>query len=152
MADSTRNPGNIRDKAENAAHAASQTAGNVKDAAREAASNLGQRAGEMASNLGERAQNLASTAADRAEDAMSSVGQSMSHLAGRLRESVPQEGMLGTAAGSVAGTLEASGRYLQEHDFNDIGEDLSRLVRQYPIASLCAVFGIGFMLGRTMGR
>jgi ABC-type transporter Mla subunit MlaD len=152
MAGSTRNPGNIRDKAENVAHAASQTAGDVKDAARDATSNLGQRASDVASNLGQQAQNLASTAADRAEDAMSSVGQSMSHLAGRLRESVPQEGMLGTAAGSVAGTLEASGRYLQEHDFNDIGEDLSRLVRQYPIASLCAVFGIGFMLGRTRGR
>jgi hypothetical protein len=141
MADSTRNPGNIRDTVENAAHTA-----------REAASNLGQKAGDVASNLGERAQNLASTAADRAEDAMSTVGQGMSTMAGRLRESVPPEGMLGTAAGSVAGTLEAGGRYLQEHDLNDIGEDVSRLVRQYPIASLCAVFGLGFMLGRTMGR
>jgi len=152
MAGSTRNPGNIRDQAENLGHAARQTAGDVKDAAREAASNLGQRASEVASNLGERAQNLASTATDRAEDAMSAMGQGMSTLAGRLRESVPQEGMLGTAAGSVAGTLEAGGRYLQEHDINDIGEDLSRLVRQYPIASLCAVFGIGFMLGKTLGR
>jgi len=152
MAGSTRNPGNIRDKAEGAAQHASQAAGDMKDAAREAASNLGQRAGEVASNLGEKAQNLASTAADRAEDAMASVGQGISSLAGRLRESVPQEGMIGTAAGSVAGTLEAGGRYLQEHDINDIGQDLSRLVRQYPIASLCAVFGIGFMLGKTLGR
>jgi ABC-type transporter Mla subunit MlaD len=152
MAGSTRNPGNIRDKAENVAHAASQTAGDAKDAARDAASNLGQRASDMASNLGERAQNLASTAADRAEDAMSAVGQGMSSLAGRLRENVPHEGMLGTAAGSVAGTLEAGGRYLQEHDMNDIGQDVSRLVRQYPIASLCAVFGLGFLLGKTLGR
>jgi ABC-type transporter Mla subunit MlaD len=152
MAGSTRNPGNIRDKAEDVAHAASQTAGDAKDAAREAASNLGQRASDLASNLGQRAQDLASTAADRAEDARSAVGQGMSNLAGRLRESAPQEGMLGTAAGSVAGTLEAGGRYLQEHDMNDIGQDLSRLVRQYPIASLCAVFGIGFMLGKTLGR
>jgi gas vesicle protein len=152
MADSTRNPGNLRDKAENAAHAAKQAAGDVKNTVRETASNLGQKASEVASNLGERAQNLASTAADRAEEARSSVGQGMNTLADRLRENVPHEGMLGTAAGSVAGTLEAGGRYLQEHDFNDIGQDVSRLVRQYPIASLCAVFGIGFMLGKTLGR
>jgi hypothetical protein len=130
MAGSTRNPGNIRDKAEDVAQAASQTAGDVKDAAREAAS----------------------TAASRTEDAMSAVGQGMSNLGGRLRENAPQEGMLGTAAGSVAGTLEAGGRYLQEHDLDDIGQDLGRLIRQYPIASLGAAFGIGFMLGRTLGR
>jgi hypothetical protein len=141
MAGPTRNPGNIRDKAEDAAQAASQTAGDVKDAAREAAS-----------NLGEKAQNLASAAASRAEDARSAVGQGMSNLGGRLRESAPQEGMLGTAAGGVAGTLEAGGRYLQEHDFGDIGQDITRLIRQYPIASLGTAFGIGFMLGRTLGR
>jgi len=152
MAGPTRNPGNIRDKAESAAHHASQAAGDVKDAAREATTNLGQQASDLASNLGERAQNLASSAAERAEDARSAVGQGMSNLAGRLRENAPQEGMLGTAAGGVAGTLEAGGRYLQEHDISDIGQDLSRLVRQYPIASLCAVFGLGFMLGKTLGR
>jgi len=152
MAGSTRNPGNFRDKVESASGAAGQAAHDVKEAAREGASYLGQKASEAASNLGEKAQNLASGAADRVEDAKSAVGQGMSNLAGRLRENVPDEGMLGTAAGSVAGTLEAGGRYLQEHDWGDIGQDLSRLVRQYPIASLCAVFGIGFMLGKTLGR
>jgi len=152
MAGSTRNPGNIRDKAESATQHASQAAGDVRDAAREATANLGQQASDLASNLGERAQNLASNAAERVEDARSAMAQGMSHLAGRLRESAPHEGMLGTAAGSVAGTLEAGGRYLQENDLSDMGQDLSRLVRQYPIASLCAVFGLGFMLGKTLGR
>jgi hypothetical protein len=60
--------------------------------------------------------------------------------------------MLGSAAGAVAGTLETSGRYLQEHGLEDMGEDLRGFIRQYPLGSLLAVFGLGFLLGCGMRR
>jgi len=76
----------------------------------------------------------------------------MSSLAGPLRQSAPREGMLGTAASTVAGQLEAGGRYLSQHGMGEIGDDLGNLVRQYPIPSLLAVFGFGFLLGSAMRR
>jgi hypothetical protein len=66
---------------------------------------VSQRASDIASNVGQRAQDLASAAGERAEDAISSVGQGMSSLAGTIRQNVPREGTLGSAAGAVAGGL-----------------------------------------------
>jgi hypothetical protein len=143
---------NIKDKAKEAAAAASRAAGEAKESVKETASNLADKAREAASNLGSRARDVAAGAAERADDALASVGQGMSSLGGSLRQSAPHEGMLGSAAGAVAGGLEASGRYLQEHGIEDMGEDLRGFIRQYPLGSLLAVFGLGFLLGRGMGR
>jgi hypothetical protein len=152
-------PGNTPDstgKSQGAASSATQgvkqTASNLTHQAGQAASNLGHKAQETASNLGQRAQEMASTAAERAGDALGSVGQGMSNLAGSIRQNVPREGMLGSAAGSVAEGLEAGGRYLREHDLGDIGDDLGRLVRQHPLPAMLTVFGIGFLLGSALRR
>ncbi len=71
----------------------------------------------------------------------------MSSLADTLRHNAPREGMLGTAASAVAGGLEASGQYLQEHDLSDIGDDLATFFRRYPIACVAGAFGLGLLLG-----
>jgi hypothetical protein len=73
-------------------------------------------------------------------------------MAGTLRHSAPREGMFGTAAGSVAGQLEAGGRYLQDHGLSDIGEDLTGLIRNYPAASICVAFGLGWLIGMASRR
>jgi len=106
----------------------------------------------MASNMGQRAQEIAGTAAQRAGEAASTVGQGMASLAGTLRQNVPQQGMLGTAAEAVAGGLETGGHYLQEHDLSAMGDDVSRLVRQHPLPSLLVVFGLGFLAGSVLRR
>ncbi len=143
---------NLKDKAKETAHAAGKAAGAAKESVKETASTLADKARETASNLGARAQEVASGAAERADDALASVGQGMSSLAGTLRHSAPHEGMLGSAAGAVAGGLEASGRYLQEHGIADMGEDLRGFIRQHPLASVLAVLGLGFVLGCGMRR
>jgi len=104
-----------------------------------------QTAKEAAANLGHQAQ-------ERAGEALGAVGAGMSNLAGTIRQNVPREGMLGSAAGSVAEGLESGGRYLREHDVNEIGEDIGRLVRQHPLPALLTVFGIGFLLGSALRR
>jgi len=155
-------PDNIKDKAASTASSASHTAGEAKGLAKEtastvaqkasdAASNLGQRAQEMASTVGHKAQDLASSAADRTEDAISSVGQGMSSLAGSIRQNAPGQGMLGSAAGAVADRLQ-SGEYLQQHDLGDMGSDIGRMIRQYPLPSLLVVFGLGYLLGSSLRR
>jgi len=170
--------GNLKDKAENtgtqlgaaagrkvgeAAEKAQQTATSTAHRAQEAASNLGQKAQDTASNVAQRAQGIASnvankaqvyasTAADKTEDALSSVGDRMSSWGHQLRGNAPREGAIGSAASSVAGTLESGGRYLQQHGLNDMADDLSGVVRHYPIQSLLVAFGIGCFLGMASRR
>jgi ElaB/YqjD/DUF883 family membrane-anchored ribosome-binding protein len=160
MSNSPKNPDS---RGQGAASSAAQTASNLTQQAGQAAANLGQKAQDTASNLaqkaretagdlGHRAQELAGAAGERADDALGAVGKGMSNLAGTIRQNVPREGMLGSAAGSVAEGLEAGGRYLREHGVSEIGEDVGRLVRQHPLPALLTVFGIGFLLGSALRR
>jgi hypothetical protein len=143
---------NVKDKAQETATSAGQTFQEAKGAAKEGVANLGQQARDVASSAGDKARELASKAGDKADDTMHSLGQGMSSLAGTLRQSAPQGGVLGSAAGTVAEQLEAGGRYLREHELGDLGEELTRVVRRYPIQSLLGVFGIGFLLGGALRR
>jgi hypothetical protein len=143
---------NVKDQAKETAASAGQTFQEAKGAAKEAASNLGQQAREAASSAADKAREYAGKAGDKAEDTLHSVGQGMTSLAGTLRQNAPQGGPLASAAGTVAEQLDAGGRYLREHDFGDIGEDLSNVVRRYPIASLMCVFGVGVLMGSALRR
>jgi hypothetical protein len=58
--------------------------------------------------------------------------------------------MLGTAAGTVADTLESGGRYLQQEGFSGMAEDLVGVVRRNPMASMLICVGLGFCLGRML--
>ncbi len=115
------------------------TGGNVGAAAVGTAQDLTRRAGEVAGNVGH-----------MAGQAVSGVGSQMESLADRLRENAPREGVMGSAAASVADTLEAGGRYLREQDLGDIGEDLTNLIRPYPIAAVLTGIGIGYLLARAI--
>jgi hypothetical protein len=96
------------------------------------------------------AQNLAGAAAERADDAISAVGERMSGLAGTIRQSGPREGVLGSATGTVAETLKTGGEYLKEHGLKEMGEDMTNLVKRYPVQSLLVGFGFGLLIGMTL--
>jgi hypothetical protein len=115
-----------------------------------AASDLAHKAQETASNVAGKAQNLAGAAADRADDAISAVGERMSGLAGTIRQSGPREGMLGSATGTVADTLKSGGDYLKEHGLSEMGEDMTTLVKRYPVQSLLVGFGVGLLIGFSL--
>jgi ElaB/YqjD/DUF883 family membrane-anchored ribosome-binding protein len=129
-----------------------EKAQDLADKARNTASNIADKARDTASNLADRAKDTAATARDRAEDAMGTVGQKMTQLAGTIRDRVPQEGTLGNAASTVAQNLQAGGQYLQDHNLNDMGQDVTRMVKQYPLQALLVSFGIGALLGMTFRR
>jgi hypothetical protein len=138
--------------AASATQTAKEAAANLGQKAQDTAANLAQKARDTASDLGHRASDLAGTAGERADDALGAVGKGMSNLAGTIRQNVPREGVLGSAAGSVAEGLEAGGRYLSDHGMSEIGEDVGRLVRQHPLPALLTVFGVGFLLGSALRR
>lgn len=134
MAGNTNVPFGSQSKAENTV---SRIAGETKEKAQE---------------LGDKARDKAADMKDRAEDALNAVGEKMTNLAGSIRENAPQEGHIGSAASTVAQGLQRGGRYLQEHDLNDMGRDVTQLVRQHPLQSLLMSFGIGCLLGMTLRR
>ncbi len=174
MADMSNRGGSTKDKAQDTAHgnrdkgqdlggtARQTTADNRTGAqgatatatqkAQDVASNLGQKAQDIASDVAQRAREAASNLQEKASGAVSSVGDSMSSLAGTLRQQAPNEGMMGTAASTVADTLESGGRYLSQHDFGAMVDDLGGIIRSRPVASICVAFGLGWLAGMAARR
>lgn len=128
-----------REMASSAAHNVGEAASGAAQKAKDVASSVTQSAGDVASNV-----------AHRAEDATSAVGGSMRSLAGSLRESLPHEGMMGTASSAVADTLDRSGRYLQEEGLQGIADDLTSLIRRNPIPAVLIGIGVGYLIARSL--
>jgi hypothetical protein len=106
-------------------------------------------AADVATQAREKAGEWASAAGERVESAKTTVGEGMESLAQTMRERGPQGGVLGSASHAVASGMERVGSYLQEHSFSDMGQDLTRLIRRYPVQAVLVGIGIGFLLSRA---
>jgi ElaB/YqjD/DUF883 family membrane-anchored ribosome-binding protein len=127
-------------------------ANTTKDKLENAAGQATQKAKDLASNVADKAKDLAATAADKADSALSSVGSGMATAADKLRDTGPREGYLGSATRTVADKLANAGGYLQEHGVSDIADDMTTLVKRYPIQSLLVGFGVGLLFGMAVSR
>jgi hypothetical protein len=58
--------------------------------------------------------------------------------------------MLGTAASTVADTLEHTGRYIQDEGLAGMADDVTELIRRNPIPAMLIGVGIGFLLAKVM--
>jgi hypothetical protein len=158
--DARRDARDAADKAKSAATSAAagtmekvkDTASNVMDKAKDTAANVADRAKDMASGAADTARDWASTAGRKAEDALGTVAGGMTSLAGTVRENAPREGMLGSAAGTVADALESGGRYLEQEGFSGIADDLTGMIRRNPIPAVLIGIGLGFLLARSTSR
>jgi len=98
------------------------------------------------------AEETASAAATLASQPISAVGERIGSLAGVIRDKAPHEGAMGTAATTVAETLDAAGSYLQEKNLDHMMGDLSGMIRRYPVPSLLVGLGIGYLLALSTRR
>ena len=89
------------------------------------------------------------TVTDQAQHAAENIAGGMHTFAGTIREHAPQ-GMLGTAAGNVADTIDSGGRYLEQEGFSGMADDIVACVRRYPIGAMLVCAGAGFLLGRML--
>jgi hypothetical protein len=96
------------------------------------------------------ASGMMSAASEQAEHAASSVAGGMKTLAGTIREHAPDQGMLHSAADTVAGSLESGSRYLEQEGLSGMVEDMSGMIRRNPMPCMFACIGIGFLLGRML--
>ena len=83
---------------------------------------------------------------------ISAVGEKIGSLADVIREKAPHEGAMGTAATAVAEKLDVAGSYLQEKNLNHVLNDVSSMIRRYPVPSLLVGLGIGYILARSTRR
>ena len=116
------------------------------------AQDMAQSASQTMSDMKNKAQQLGSTMSEKASNATTSVGQGMSSLAGTIRQKAPSEGMVGSAASTVANQLEAAGSYLQDSNFDNMARDLTGLIRRYPLQSLLIGFSLGYLWARNSER
>jgi hypothetical protein len=127
---------------------AEKTGQTMKDTAQ----GMAQGASQMVSGAKAKAQQLGATVAEKASGATTSVGEGMSSLAGTIRHYAPSEGSVGSAASSVANQLDAAGSYLKDSNFENMANDLTALIRRYPLQSLFIGFGIGYFMARNSRR
>jgi hypothetical protein len=125
--------------------AASGVAEKMKDMGNSAMETAKETAASVAGTVGD----WASTAGTKVEDAVSAVGSGMESLSGTIRQNAPREGVLGTAACSVADTLESGGRFLRQEGLSGAADEITSLIRRNPIPAVLIGIGIGFLLSRA---
>ena len=120
-----------------------------KDEGAEQGMKHAQQAGADAAGKAKEAARSAGEALTSAADAgASAVGGGMKSLADTVRHNAPSEGMIGTAASTVAKALEQGGRYLQKEGVTGMAEDFTDLIRRNPIPAVLVGIGIGFLLAQ----
>jgi ElaB/YqjD/DUF883 family membrane-anchored ribosome-binding protein len=127
-----------------------ELASSVVQRVQETASEATSKAQDWAGNVADKAQETASAVVDKTNDGIAAVGHQMYALGGTVRGSAPRNGPIGSAASKVADELQAGGNYLEGHNLNDIGKDLTEVVRRHPIPSVLVGFGIGCLLGMAI--
>jgi ElaB/YqjD/DUF883 family membrane-anchored ribosome-binding protein len=55
-----------------------------------------------------------------------------------------------SAAHATADKLQATAEYVRDHDFKEMADDVTELVKRYPGQSLAAAAILGFLLARVM--
>jgi len=144
----------IEGNASNLATAVSDQAEQAGSFIAEKANEAGKYVSDMASKAATSAQHSAEKAAsyvgERAGDARSAVGGGIKSMSDSLKSAAPQDdGMMHDAACSVAGSLENAGKYIQDHDFAAMGEDVTNVIKRNPIPSVLIAAGVGFLLARA---
>lgn len=102
-----------------------------------------------ATALGEGAEHMASAIANKADEAAAATGRGIESVADQIRSHTPDKGLVGTASNTLADSLEHGGKYLEKKGVTGMTDDVTMLVRSYPITSLLTAVGVGFLVARA---
>jgi hypothetical protein len=109
---------------------------------------VGHKAENVASYVGQKADDAGAYVGHKTEDASAAVGSRLRSLGDTVRTHGPEEGMAGDASSAVADALENSGRYLQEEGVKDVAEDVTNLIRRYPVPALLIGLAAGYLVAK----
>lgn len=71
----------------------------------------------------------------------------VSDIAAKVKDKASE--VADTVAEKVGRARETTASYLQEHDFNQIGQDVTNVYRRYPVQTLIAAAAVGYLIGRA---
>jgi len=133
-----------------AKEAAGQAAGHAQDALSKTGEALSHAASATGQAISQGATAAGQAIGHTAESATSAVGSGMQSLAGTVRDSGPQSGMLGSATRTVADTLDSAGRYVEDKNLSGMMSDISGLITRNPMPAVLLALGVGFLVGRAL--
>jgi ElaB/YqjD/DUF883 family membrane-anchored ribosome-binding protein len=107
--------------------------GAISEKASNVAASVADQAKSMAASVADKARSAASDLGERASDVASSLGQQAQNVAHRVQD-----------------TWDSGKHYVEERGFQGMGEDLTSLIRRYPVAALCTGLCLGFFVGRSL--
>ena len=109
---------------------------------------FGDKSSGVVANMTAKAQEFGATAANKAHETATGVGEKLGSMATTIRENAPREGAVASAATAVVDGLESASSYLKEKKYDHLAQDVTALVRSYPVQSLLIGVGIGYLLAR----
>lgn len=109
-------------------------------------------AGHAASAVGTMASKAAGTVGRKADDLTAGAGAGIHGLGNTLERNLPHDGMLGSASQAVAGAVRDGGAYIEEAKLSGMTEDVTNLIRRYPVPAVLIAVGVGWMLSRVLRR
>lgn len=92
------------------------------------------------------------TAASTVDKNLQSAAGALENTASKLRENVPQSGVVNEYGTAAAEKIQNTARYLREHDTNDMVAGVESMVRRNPGAALAGALAVGFLIGTAMKR
>jgi ElaB/YqjD/DUF883 family membrane-anchored ribosome-binding protein len=119
----------------------------------ETASSATDAIGDAASQVKEKAAQLGRTAAQKVDETRGSTAEALQSTADSLRSGAQSSGeAISNVANRTAEKLEFTARYVREHDFSGMIQDVEEVVRRNPTQSLCAAIAVGFLMGSALRR
>lgn len=85
----------------------------------------------------------------KADQWAESTGSKIKEMGANLASDPASAGVLDTVSNAVAESMVQGGDYLQNAKVSGTKDDLAKLIRRHPIASLAIAAGIGWLVGRS---
>jgi ElaB/YqjD/DUF883 family membrane-anchored ribosome-binding protein len=122
------------------------------------AARLKEQISDKAADVKERVSDFGRKAADKIDASRGPAADSLNRTASALHAKSDRvasaahatSDRVASAAHATADKLQATAEYVRDHDFKEMAEDVSELVKRYPGQSLAAAAILGFLLARVM--
>jgi ElaB/YqjD/DUF883 family membrane-anchored ribosome-binding protein len=111
------------------------------------AARLKEQISDKAADVKERVSEFGRKTADRIDASRGPAADSLDRTASALHA---KSDRVASAAHATADKLQATAEYVRGHDFKEMADDVTELVKRYPGQSLAAAAILGFLLARVM--
>jgi len=132
----------------------SQFSSNPTETFKEVASDVRDTVSDFASQAKDKANQMANNAAEGAGRQRENAAKGLHRAATAIQDNADKlgSGRASEAARKVAGGIDSTASYLEDHDFSDMGKDVMNICRRHPAEAIIASLAIGFLAGRALKR